>query len=68
MGLSVDLCLGSTIRSAGDLRVAGHVGENREAMKGNIVVFEDAKAAWAKKGGRYDAETVLGVHLGSLRG
>jgi hypothetical protein len=28
----------------------------------------EAPGAWAQKGGRYDAETVLGVHVESLRG
>jgi nicotinamidase-related amidase len=68
VGLSVDLCLGSTIRSASDLQVADHVDENGKVVKGDIVLIGDATAAWAKFGGKYDAETVLGAHIESLRG
>lgn len=64
----MDLCLGSTIRSASDLQVADHVDGNGEVVRGNIVLIGDATAAWAKFGGKYDAETVLGVHIESLRG
>jgi len=46
------------------------VGEDGEEtlVKGDIVLVEDATAAWAKFGGRYDAETVQVVHVESLRG
>lgn len=67
-GLSIDLCLGSTIRSASDLKVADHVDGGGETVGGDIVLVGDATAAWAKHGGKYDAETVLGVHIESLRG
>ena len=63
MGLCVDLCLGSTTRSASDLRVADHVDGNGEAVKGGIILVEGVTAAWAKKGGRYHAETVFGTQV-----
>lgn len=68
MGLSVDLCVGSTVRHASDLRVLDHVGEDGKVVRGDIVLVEDAVAAWAKHGGRYDAEAVHGVSVESLRG
>jgi nicotinamidase-related amidase len=68
IGLSVDLCLGSTIRSASDLGVADHTDEEGNLIKGDIILVEDATAAWAKKDGKFDAETVHGVHVESLKG
>ena len=68
VGLSLDWCLGSTIRHASDLRVADHVGEDGRLVKGDIVVVDDAVAAWEKKGGKFDAETVHGVQIECLRG
>lgn len=68
VGLSIDLCLGSTIRSASDLKVADHVDQNGKVLRGDIILVEDGTAAWAKKEGKYDADTVLGVHIESLRG
>lgn len=68
VGLSIDLCLGSTISSASDLRIADHVDEDGKMVEGDVVLIEDATGAWAKRGGKYDADTVLGVHLESLRG
>lgn len=64
----MDLCLGSIIRSASDLQVTDHVEEDGEVVKSDIVLVEDATAAWTKVGGNYDAETVYGVHIESLRG
>ena len=68
IGLSLDWCLGSTIRHASDLGVADHVDEDSKLVKGDIFVVEDAVAAWEKKGGKFDAETVHGVHIECLRG
>ncbi|KAH7364754.1 putative isochorismatase family hydrolase [Rhexocercosporidium sp. MPI-PUGE-AT-0058] len=68
VGLSVDLCLGSTVRSACDLGVADHVDVEGRVVKGDLVVVEDAVAAWAKRGGKFDAETVCAVHVESLKG
>lgn len=68
VGLSLDWCLGSTIRHASDLAVTDHVGDSGEVVKGVIVLVEDGVAAWAKKGGKQDAETVHDVHVDSLRG
>jgi len=67
-GLSVDLCLGSTIRHASDLDVCGHLNEEGEIIKGQLLLIEDATAAWAKRGGKFDAETIQGVHVESLKG
>lgn len=44
------------------------MGEGGKLIKGDIVVVEDAVAAWEKKGGKFDAETVHGVHIECLRG
>jgi nicotinamidase-related amidase len=66
VGLSIDLCLGSTVRSASDLGVADHVGESGEVVKGDVILVDDAVAAWAKKGGKFDAETVHGTSSCSL--
>lgn len=68
MGLSVDHCLGSTVRSASDLKVADHVDKDGNVVAGDIVLVGDATAAWAKHEGPYDAETVHGVHVQSLKG
>lgn len=35
--------------------------------RGDIVLIGDRTTAWAKKGLNFDAETVYGVNLGSLR-
>jgi nicotinamidase-related amidase len=67
-GLSVDLCLGSTIRHASDLDVGNHRDEEEKPVKGDLVLIEDATAAWAKNGGHFDAETVHRVHVESLKG
>tara|TARA_R110002060_G_scaffold72039_1_gene80682 strand:- start:29 stop:262 length:234 start_codon:yes stop_codon:yes gene_type:complete len=58
VGLSVGLCLGSTARSACDLGVADHLDEEGKVVKGDLVLAEDAIAAWAKRDGNVDAETV----------
>jgi catechol 2,3-dioxygenase-like lactoylglutathione lyase family enzyme len=64
--LSVDLCLGSTIRHASDLNITSHMNGEGEVVPGKIYLVEDATAAWAKKNGRFDAETVHGVSVESL--
>lgn len=63
----MDYCLGSTVRHASDLDVGNHRDAEGKVVKGDIVLIEDATLAWAKKGGRFDAETVLQVHLESLK-
>ena len=68
VGLSIDMCVGSTIRHASDLAIGSYVNGEEESVRGDIVLIEDAVAAWAKHGGSYDAETVHGVHVESLRG
>ncbi|KAH6675828.1 putative isochorismatase family hydrolase [Halenospora varia] len=67
-GLSLNWCLGNTIRHAGDLGVVDWENDKGEKVKGDIVVVDDAVAAWAKSDSKYDAETVHGVHIESLRG
>lgn len=67
-GLSVDLCLGTTVRHASDLDVGKHVDEKGETVPGQLMLIEDATAAWAKHGGKYDADTVHGVSVESLKG
>jgi len=66
VGLSVDLCLGSTIRHASDLKIGEHINAEGEVVPGKIYLVEDATAAWAKKNGRFDAETTHGVSVESL--
>ncbi len=67
-GIAVDYCLGSTIRHASDLDVGNHRDEESKVVKGDLVLIEDATLAWAKTGGRFDAETVHQVHVESLKG
>lgn len=38
-----------------------------EGRKGDIVLIEDATAAWRKPGGEWDAEVIHAVHVESLR-
>ena len=67
-GVSVDLSVGSTIRQAGDLDIGSHRDEGNQYTKGDLVLIEDATLAWAKHGGKFDAETVAQVHIESLKG
>jgi nicotinamidase-related amidase/catechol 2,3-dioxygenase-like lactoylglutathione lyase family enzyme len=66
VGLSVDLCLGSTIRHASDLKIGEHANAEGEIVPGKIYLVEDATSAWAKKNGKFDAETTHGVSVESL--
>lgn len=49
-----------------DVEVEGADGEKR-TDKGDVVLIEDATAAWKKPGGEWDAEVVHKVHVESLR-
>jgi nicotinamidase-related amidase/catechol 2,3-dioxygenase-like lactoylglutathione lyase family enzyme len=67
VGLSVDLCLGSTIRHASDLKTGEHVDDAEgKVVPGKLYLVEDATAAWAKNNGKFDAETTHGVSVESL--
>lgn len=78
VGLSIDLCLGSIIRHAADLGVTDHLaneeqGEKEESgeakvVKGDIILVQDATAAWKKYHGNYSADDVHAVHVQSLKG
>lgn len=67
VGLVVDQCVNSTVRSACDLGIGDHV-DSAEKVNGDIVVVDDAVAAWEKEGGKWNAETVHAVHVESLKG
>lgn len=56
------------MRSASDLKVGDHLDGEGVTVQGDMVLVGDGTAAWAKKGGKFDAETVQAVHLESLNG
>ena len=65
-GLVVDHCITTTIRMASDLGVTNYPGAEKNVLNGRVVLVSDATATWER--GRFDAETVHGVHVESLKG
>ena len=64
-GLVVNHCVSTTIRMASDLGVTNSLDVDGNVVTGRVVLVSDATATW--EAGRFDAETVHGVHVESLK-
>jgi nicotinamidase-related amidase len=68
-GLMTNHCVDTAIRQAANLGVVDHAGldasDVKKVVQGEIILLEDATAAYNQ--GEFDADTVHGVHVASLR-